>query len=229
MNTNKILLILIFILCLIFPIKDVKADKLKKIHATCTLEYNNGAINYDNDTCTNEILNNKIKTESGKGQIIETSITYYCKGLFGTYFGSSIKEACDKAPARVEGDLITVGINAECTVVPENIGDSFCEEQDVIKIFTFLGFILYFAKLFVPFILIIMGTFDYFKAVTNEKSEELSKQTKVLIRRIITGIVIFLVPTLLKIALNLVNGWSDVKPDYEKCAMCALDPMSCNK
>lgn len=230
MNTNKILLILFFTLFVIFPIKSVNANNSKRINASCTLEYSSGSIDYNTNTCSEEILKNKLKTECGKGTLIETNLSFTCKGAGGTQIGSSLREACERTSIRREGDLITAGINAECNVVAENIGDSFCEEEDVIKIFTFLGFILFFGKLLVPFILIIMGTFDYFKAVTNEKSEvSLAKQTQVLIRRIITGIIIFFVPTIIKLGLNFVNSWSDVEPEYEKCAKCALDPISCNE
>lgn len=123
--------------------------------------------------------------------------------------------------------IISFLIVPNLTVNAEYVGENFCKEVDVLKTLKFLGFILFFLKLLIPFIIIIMGTFDYYKAMIEDEDEALSKQTKVLIRRILIGIIIFFIPSLVKLSLTFVSGWSEVEPEYLECTKCLLDPMSC--
>ena len=59
----------------------------------------------------------------------------------------------------------------------------------------------------VPIIMILMGTIDLFKAVTAGK--DIKKKQKALITRIIAGVLVFLVPTIVSVIMNLigVSSW----------------------
>lgn len=61
----------------------------------------------------------------------------------------------------------------------------------------------------VPIIMILMGTIDLFKAVTAGKDEDIKKKQKALITRIIAGVLVFLVPTIVSVIMNLigVSSW----------------------
>lgn len=61
----------------------------------------------------------------------------------------------------------------------------------------------------VPIIMILMGTLDLFKAVTAGKDEDIKKKQKALITRIIAGVLVFLVPTIVSVIMNLigVSSW----------------------
>lgn len=63
----------------------------------------------------------------------------------------------------------------------------------------------------VPIIMILMGTIDLFKAVTAGKDEDIKKKQKALITRIIAGVLVFLVPTIVSVIMNLigVSSWRE--------------------
>lgn len=57
----------------------------------------------------------------------------------------------------------------------------------------------------VPIIMILMGTIDLFKAVTAGKDDDIKKKQKALITRIIAGVLVFLVPTIVSVLMNLIG------------------------
>lgn len=57
----------------------------------------------------------------------------------------------------------------------------------------------------VPIIMILMGTIDLFKAVTAGKDDDIKKKQKALITRIIAGVLVFLVPTIVSVIMNLIG------------------------
>lgn len=57
----------------------------------------------------------------------------------------------------------------------------------------------------VPIIMILMGTIDLFKAVTAGKDDDIKKKQKALITRIIAGVLVFLVPTIVSVLTNLIG------------------------
>lgn len=61
----------------------------------------------------------------------------------------------------------------------------------------------------VPIIMILMGTIDLFKAVTAGKDGDIKEKQKALITRIIAGVLVFLVPTIVSVIMNLigVSSW----------------------
>lgn len=219
MNMNKILLIVIAIVFLILPNISVNADNTKKT-VYCQLEYEDNT--FSSDTCSQDKLNDMLKDECGDDEA--SNITYTCGGIFSkTYKGSSIQDACQKVSNEV---LLKLGASGNCTAADKIIGESFCEEGDVLKALSFIGFIIFFLKMLIPLIIIIMATFDYYKAIIDDKDDALVKQTKVLLKRILIGIIIFFIPTFINLSLMLVSGWSDIENDYKKCAKCLLDPIS---
>lgn len=57
----------------------------------------------------------------------------------------------------------------------------------------------------VPIVMIVLGTFDLFKAVTAGKEEDIKKKQKALITRIIAGVLVFLVPTIVSLLTGLMG------------------------
>ena len=118
--------------------------------------------------------------------------------------------------------LILIPIN----VFAEVVGEKFC--TDTAAAMRFVGFIIFALKILVPFIIIIIGTFDFYGAVTGSKGDELKKSATTLGRRIITGIIIFFIPTIIELLFNVINdSVADTKSDYDVCANCLLKPFEC--
>ena len=110
----------------------------------------------------------------------------------------------------------------------ETIGASatngFC--HGTVSIWRLVGRILNIFKIVIPLILIIMGMIDLGKAVMSSKPEEISKTAKTLLFRIIAGIIIFFIPTLVGFMFTIVDNFGDIDDDYNVCAACITNPGS---
>lgn len=58
----------------------------------------------------------------------------------------------------------------------------------------------------IPIILIVIGTFDMMKAVVASKEDEIKAAQKLLIKRIVYAIIIFLIPTIVYFVFNIVSN-----------------------
>ena len=92
----------------------------------------------------------------------------------------------------------------------------------------FLGYILLIVKIIIPLILIVFGIIDLFKAVTGGKDGEISKSLKSFMFRIIGGVAIFFVPTIISFIFTLVDGFDQVQSEYELCQKCILNVSQCD-
>lgn len=103
---------------------------------------------------------------------------------------------------------------------------SICTEmKDIIQI---IGYVLTAFKIAIPLIIVALGIFDFGKAVVAEKEDEIKKQTKRLIYRVIGGIVIFLIPNLVLWLFNaFVDDYSQEAENFKTCETCLLHPGNC--
>lgn len=118
-------------------------------------------------------------------------------------------------------------INGICTTA--YVAEDPCSESDILKTFRFYGFLLMIAKVAVPLIIIVMGTFDLFKSVVDKDEKSLSKQVRMLLMRVVAGIFIFFLPTIVYAIFDIstdLNIVSDAK--YKACVDCLLKPTGCN-
>ncbi|MDD4187631.1 MAG: hypothetical protein PHX04_02570 [Bacilli bacterium] len=234
MNTNKKIL-LIFILFLLLMPSYVEAAANKKITVYCYCTYENSDVSCPK--CTLDSMQKQIKKEcGGKDSEIIGKVEYNCAtgigliNLGGLGKGSTPKVACldyVNNHGVLSTEALKVRAKATCKPVMESVGQYICDEEDVLKVLTFLGYILYFLKILVPFLIILMGTMDYYKAVTGNKDDELSKQTKIFFRRIVLGIIVFFIPTILNTFMTLLSDYSKDVALYNKCVECVLNPISC--
>ncbi len=106
--------------------------------------------------------------------------------------------------------------------------NSFCgnENGGVKTTFKILGMVVYVMKLLAPLLIIVFGVLDYFKAVTSSDEEAVNKATTSLIRRIVSGVIIILLPTLIWGILNLfdiTDGIHDLNNnEFGACTKCLL-------
>lgn len=77
-------------------------------------------------------------------------------------------------------------------------------------VFYLLKNVINLIKIFVPILLVLFGTLDLAKAVIAGKEEEMKKSQSVLIKRIIYGVAVFLVVTLVQFVMGFIgkgNEW----------------------
>ena len=105
---------------------------------------------------------------------------------------------------------------------------SFCTSmKDVIQL---IGYVLLVFKIAIPLLIIAFGIFDFGKAVVAEKEDEIKKQTKRLLYRVVAGIVIFLIPNIVLWVFGLINQYSSERDaaGFSVCEECFLHPGNCN-
>ena len=99
---------------------------------------------------------------------------------------------------------------------------SFCVQTS--SIWQFVGYLVLALKIIIPIIIIVLATVDFAKAVINNKDDELSSAGKGLLIRIILGIVIFLIPSIVSVIFNMVKLASDSVKAGEACEKCLNNP-----
>ena len=97
-------------------------------------------------------------------------------------------------------------------------------------IWRLVGYFLYIVKVVIPLIIIILEAIDLSKAVVAGKDDAIKKSTSILIKRLILGIVIFFIPTIVSLILNLISEASPIMEASKGCRACLLDPFKsdCN-
>lgn len=85
-------------------------------------------------------------------------------------------------------------------------GSAVCGDPTVQKVMGIVKLLILVICIAVPIVLIILGSFDLFKAVTAGKDEDIKKKQQTLIKRIIAGVIVFLVPTIVTVLMNLIGA-----------------------
>lgn len=116
--------------------------------------------------------------------------------------------------------------NASVLTGAEYVGENICEEESVKKVLVLVGYLLYIAKVAVPLILVVLGTFDIFQAVMGKDEKDLTKSVKTLLLRIVLGIFIFFIPSIVNWAFEVFNDASNGDTN-NSCVTCVLDPGNC--
>lgn len=80
-----------------------------------------------------------------------------------------------------------------------------CSDPTVKNVMAVVKLLMNIICIIVPIVLIILGSIDLFKAVTAGKDEEIKKKQQTLIKRIIAGIIVFLVPTIVSLLTSLIG------------------------
>lgn len=102
---------------------------------------------------------------------------------------------------------------------------SFCYKTAAVWLI--LGKLFFILKIVVPLIIIIIASIDFGKAVTSSDEKELQKSVKKLILKIIAGVVIFFIPTLIRLGFFMMSQFSDeMKKDADNCINCLTSPYS---
>jgi len=99
--------------------------------------------------------------------------------------------------------------------------------SDLWQIWQIIGWVLWVFKIVIPILIILFGMIDLGKAVVASKDDEIKKAIKSLAMRAVAGIVIFFIPTLVSTIFKLVDGFQEIKGEYDVCASCVSHPGDC--
>jgi len=98
---------------------------------------------------------------------------------------------------------------------------SFCEQTA--NIWKVLGDVLNIIRIVIPIIIILLGMLDLGKIVISGDSKAMKESQKMFIKRLIYGIAIFFVGTVVKLAFSLV-GDNITEGDWKICWICVARP-----
>jgi hypothetical protein len=102
----------------------------------------------------------------------------------------------------------------------------FCEYSGVLRTFKILGMCINIIKVVVPLLIIGTAMVSIFKTVTSGKADDLKASFSVIVKKLIAGLVIFFVPTILDFAFDTLIGYDD--SGFTACSNCLLDTGNCN-
>lgn len=140
-----------------------------------------------NALSTNQmVLNYNQKKNNGSSVVLQTINN-----------GKTESEDCEK----LFGDKNDDGVNYD----PNGDGES--------SIRYFLNEILMYPKIIVPILVIVLGMFDFGKAVMASKEDEMKKAQTTFIKRVIISVAIFFIPTIIDIIMSLADlVWNGMYP-----------------
>ena len=88
-----------------------------------------------------------------------------------------------------------------------------------------IGMFMLVFKIVIPVLLIIFGMIDLGKAVISSDDKAVSKAAKSLLNRVIAGICIFFVPTIVGFAFKMVGSFGEsAENQFEYCSACVSNP-----
>ena len=103
------------------------------------------------------------------------------------------------------------------------IENDFCLRTSAI--WQFVGYGLFALKILIPLIIIIFGVIDFAKAVASSDDKAIKSAAMALLRRLIVGVCIFFVPTVVSVIFGLIDNVADLD-GIEECEECLLKPSS---
>jgi phage-related holin len=75
----------------------------------------------------------------------------------------------------------------------------------------------------VPILLVILGSIDYAKGIMSQKDDETKKGQQAFIKRIITGLIVFLIVAIVKLLVSIVGDSSANKQNIISCIDCFIN------
>jgi len=100
----------------------------------------------------------------------------------------------------------------------------FCSQTAVL--WQFIGQALLVIKIIVPVTLIVLGIITLGKAVISTDEKEIKNGFNSMIKKFIISVMIFFIPTIVTALFGIVNGFNELKNDYDVCEACISHPKS---
>lgn len=116
--------------------------------------------------------------------------------------------------------LSLINVSKNCGVA------DFSKDYNVMNTVRFAGYIIFFLEIAIPLIIIIVGTVDLGKAVISGDDKAVKDASTSIIKRIVAGIIIFFIPTVISLTTSAITSFTPVKSKYERLNSCLYHPFS---
>lgn len=170
---------------------------------------------YIEDSTLKKFSNNVCPSALGIGPRKATSISYQSTGcsskigVFSTLYGEirTVDATCN--PFNVRPVLLKKSIPENSSIIidpnPRTI-DGGCPELIGSEMQELLKNIVTVLRIMIPIVLNVFGVIDFVKAVFANDEDKMKKAQSIFIRRLIIGVVIYLIPTVLKLILTVAHN-----------------------
>ena len=111
--------------------------------------------------------------------------------------------------------------------IQQGLDEFTCSNENIVKLLKIAAIGLIIIKIIVPVLLIIIGMVSLFKAFIDEDQGAFSKALSGFIFKLVIGVFVFLLPSILSAMINLINGTDKVKSEFEACSKCLLNYCDC--
>ena len=124
--------------------------------------------------------------------------------------------------------LMNIG-NLTNYILDESIDyENICSNSNVKSAVKIIGIVVAIIRWVAPLIIIVLGIIDFTRVILSDDEKAISKAGGALGRRIIAGIVIFFIPTVMVAILNLLEVSIDITDsNWIGCTRCILDVDNC--
>ena len=75
--------------------------------------------------------------------------------------------------------------------------------------------------------IIIFGMIDFFRSIIGSKDDEIKKSARSLAFRILSGVIIFFIPTIISVLFSMISDFGNVKGDFDACQKCIFRVNQC--
>lgn len=99
---------------------------------------------------------------------------------------------------------------------------SFCYKTA--NVWAIIGNIILILKILIPIVIIVLGAVDFGKTIISNDDKAFNKSLVTLIKKVVVGVVIFFVPTLINAVFSIISGFSNLESDYMNCVNCLTSP-----
>lgn len=109
---------------------------------------------------------------------------------------------------------------------------TMCNDSSVARTLRGIGIAIVLIKILVPAVIIVMGFVNLFKIITSGKEDDVRKYVKSIVIRIIVGVVIFLLPSIVNFVFEIASGVVDASGGdgnaLDNCWNCVMNIDECN-
>lgn len=92
-----------------------------------------------------------------------------------------------------------------------------CNNPDVLRVIMYIKILLKYVFILVPMGLMLMMGLDFFKNVVAGKEDEMSKNTKLSLKRLIFCVALFFVPTIVSLVVKIIDDSLETDTSYVSC------------
>ncbi len=85
-----------------------------------------------------------------------------------------------------------------------------CSDYHVLEALRIIRFIILVLRIAIPVLLIVLGSMDFFKTVLDPDKDDISKQARQIGTRVLSAFIIFLLPSIIKLAFSFTANFADL-------------------